>query len=473
MNPSIEPMAAFWTSDERDAWQETEDWLNASASRFNRLLSVTRKPIEYAYSKVPETLRESIASTIFSVLSTVRDGTADLVSTSAVLDRLGPQSHSPDGHLALGVRAVDDVAKSLISSSKNACTAEGAATGMAGLPGIVVDIPALYGLLFRMIAQVAACYGFPVETDEDERFHLLKILDVGHLQQPDERRGGMEELLQWHQSLGNEVAVFEAQRFAVEKGLQNLARQLGLALTQRKLAQTVALVGSVVGAGVNRQLAGEVGQVAFHAYRRRFLLETARRRQSDRAQNPQPVSDSQPSFCSNCGHFLIGGVRFCTTCGEKVPSECTQSPADSPDQPTIEEATDNNEFKVSSPPGEVDNLFTTALVSNSIEVEPAPMLSPLQRTAHLPGKARLQVDAEELNLLLSELASESGMSLRFEAGQVFAQTSNIRATLTHLPLEQTAITVGSAAASLHIEIETLTLQAEGVEASLRLGIELS
>ena len=54
-----------------------------------------------------------------------------------------------------------------------------------------------------------------------------------------------------------------------------LARHLGLALTQRKLAQTVVLVGGVIGAGVNRQLAGEVGEVAFHAYRRRQLIDRA------------------------------------------------------------------------------------------------------------------------------------------------------------------------------------------------------
>ena len=71
------------------------------------------------------------------------------------------------------------------------------------------------------------------------------------------------------------IPVVEVQRFAVQKGLQTLARHLGLALTQRKLAQTVVLVGGVIGAGVNRQLAGEVGEVAFHAYRRRQLIDRA------------------------------------------------------------------------------------------------------------------------------------------------------------------------------------------------------
>ncbi len=67
----------------------------------------------------------------------------------------------------------------------------------------------------------------------------------------------------------------DLERFAVQKGLQALARSLGIALTQRKMAQSVVIVGGVVGAGVNLQLAGDIGEVAYHAYRRRFLQEVA------------------------------------------------------------------------------------------------------------------------------------------------------------------------------------------------------
>ena len=35
------------------------------------------------------------------------------------------------------------------------------------------------------------------------------------------------------------------------------------------------LTVGVIGAGVNRQLAGEVGEVAIHAYRRRHLIDRA------------------------------------------------------------------------------------------------------------------------------------------------------------------------------------------------------
>jgi hypothetical protein len=271
----------YLTRDEAAAWAETDQWLSAEASRFKKLLGFTRKPIEYAYSKVPESLRESIATAILSVLTQVRDGSAGLVSVASVRDKIGPIPNDELGMFRVNIRHLDAAAHSLIGQSKNLCTAEGAATGAAGLPGIVVDIPALYGLLFRMIAQVSVCYGYSADPEE-ERTHMLKILDIGHQLEPETKRQGMDELSLMQQMIRDDVPVAEVQRFAVQKGLQTMARHLGLALTQRKLAQSVVLMGGVVGAGVNRQLAGEVGEVAFHAYRRRHLVELAHLRRSGR-----------------------------------------------------------------------------------------------------------------------------------------------------------------------------------------------
>ncbi len=270
---------AYLTPDEQRAWAETDAWLGTEASRFQKVLGFTRKPLEFAYSKVPESLREAIATAILGVLTGVRDGSAHLVSPASVRELIPELGSDPEAVYRVGVRRLDGVAQHLIASGKTLCMAEGAATGAVGLPGLVVDIPALYGLLFRMIGQIAVGYGFSADGD-DERSHILKVLDVGHLLEPQERREGMDDLARLQELMRDDVPVLEVQRFAVQKGLQTMARHLGLALTQRKLAQSVALVGGVVGAGVNRQLAGEVGEVAFHAYRRRYLMELVQRRRS-------------------------------------------------------------------------------------------------------------------------------------------------------------------------------------------------
>lgn len=270
------------TLDELAALQQTNEWMQAQPSKLKKAMGLARKPIEFAYSKVPESVRESIANAILGVLVSVQNGTASFLSTNHVQERL-IADHGPLGTreelFRLGTDKLDQLAMELIKKSKNACTAEGAATGLAGLPGIVVDIPALYGLLFRMIAQVAAVYGY-ADQEPAEKMHMMKVLDIGHQVEPRAKRDGMMDLTNLQNDILVDGATLEVQKFAVEKSLQTMARNLGLILTQRKLAQSVALIGSVIGAGVNRQLAGEVGEAAFHAYRRRHFIELAHLRRT-------------------------------------------------------------------------------------------------------------------------------------------------------------------------------------------------
>jgi EcsC family protein len=267
----------YLNKEERQALAETQAWLGKKESRFKKVMGVTRKPIEYAYNKVPESVRESIAAAILKVLTSVRDGTANLTSADDVQRRIVTLHGELKGEHAIykvDIVNLDKVAQKLVKNSKNACTAEGAATGIAGLPGIVVDVPALYGLLFRMLSQISAAYGFEIQPQE-ERTHMLKLLEIGHQLDAESKRKGMQEVLELQDMIRQSIPVVEVQRFAIQKGLQTMARHLGLALTQRKLAQSVVLVGGVIGAGVNRQLAGEIGEVAVHAYRRRHLIDRA------------------------------------------------------------------------------------------------------------------------------------------------------------------------------------------------------
>lgn len=291
----------YLSSTELAALAETEQWLNAGPSRFKKVMSFTRKPIEFAYHKVPESLRESIASAILNVLTAVQDGSSSWTTSESVLDKVREQVgplNGPEELFQVPLQTLDGVVQTFLKNSKNACTAEGAVAGVAGLPGIVVDVPALYGLLFRMIAQVGLCYGFEVQPEE-ERTHMLKVLEIGHLTETEEKLKGMAEVDRLQEMIRQNLPVVEVQRFAIQKGLQTLARHLGLALTQRKLAQSVVLFGGVIGAGVNRQLAGEVGEVAFHAYRRRHLMERASLRSQGKLKMPglaEPKSSPGQGF---------------------------------------------------------------------------------------------------------------------------------------------------------------------------------
>jgi len=282
-----EELIPYLTSTEYDAFRETDTWLDAKPSTVKKFFGMARKPVDFVYNKVPENIREKVADAILKVLLSVRDGTLSMVSVDKVYKRIevhsGPIGDKPN-FSKLGIRDLDQACLEGVRKSKNSCTVEGAATGVTGLPGIVVDVPALYGLLFHMIQEVAICYGFEV-TPEEERSHILQVLNVGHHTDPAEKRREMDSLTSMQREMAQNATVTEVEKYT----LQTMARHLARTLIQRKLAQSVVLVGGVVGAGVNRQLAGEVGMTAHHAYRRRFLLELALGRKERRIPTPESL----------------------------------------------------------------------------------------------------------------------------------------------------------------------------------------
>lgn len=152
---------------------------------------------------------------------------------------------------------------------------------------MAADIPILYFTLFKTIQDISLCYGFTVKP-EQERFHILQVLDVGHNLNSAQRPAMVEQVckLQGMIRAGAPVYVLEklqtvestgAQTQALARNLR-LARQLAFDLLERKLLQGLVLFGSAVGAAANYQLARDVGTAAYHIYRRRFLMELALRR---------------------------------------------------------------------------------------------------------------------------------------------------------------------------------------------------
>lgn len=283
------------TPDEIAALRETNDWLGIEASRFKKMMGVARKPMEFVYKKVPESIRDGVAAAILKVLTSMRDGSASVVKTDKVFQRISqhhPGFDPQKSRLTVGVRKLDKACLEGLKRSKNMCTAEGAATGVVGLPGIIVDVPALYALLFHMIQEAAFCYGYEVESDE-EKSHILKILNIGHHMEKAAKKKGMDELNSIQSMIRDGVPVEDVEKFAVQKGLQTMARHLSIALIQRKMAQSVVLVGGVIGAGVNRKLAGEVGEVAYHAYRRRYMQDLAEGRRDGTLNLPKSAGSKK------------------------------------------------------------------------------------------------------------------------------------------------------------------------------------
>ncbi len=267
---------------EREVLDEVEAWTRAPAGTLSRALKLVGVPFDRAFGRIPESFRTALAEAIHGALSSVRRTSVLTFSSQALLDRISARigrdvGTEPDQIFRAGVRDLDEVAREILAFHRRAAALQGAAAGAAGLVGLLADVPALYTLLYRCIQEIAVGYGFPVR-DLYEEAHMMKILDLGHFLEDERRRVGFQELATLQDMIRSGTPLQDLERLALAKGLQTLSRHLAAGLVRRKTAQAVALVGSLVGAGVNHQLVHDVGTVAFQAYRRRFVVEVARRR---------------------------------------------------------------------------------------------------------------------------------------------------------------------------------------------------
>ena len=279
----LPPWSIWLEAGDLAALRESLDWFQRPPSGLSRILGLLDRPLDGLWQRVPETARSSTTRAIHSALQTMLEGTGGSLTEQTILDALcaeaGREISGPDQIRRMPLSGLDRVSRRCVEAYRRAAAVEGGVSGMAGLPGLLLDIPALYGLVFRMIQETSILFAFPIDPPA-EKGHILKVMELGHQTDLETRRLGLEELQVIQAMLGSGVPGHEMGKQVLLRGLGTLAEKLGTGLTRRKLAQTLAVVGSVVGAGVNYQLLCDVGDTARHAYRLRFLRRRAQERET-------------------------------------------------------------------------------------------------------------------------------------------------------------------------------------------------
>lgn len=157
-----------------------------------------------------------------------------------------------------------------------AATGEGGVAGFWGLPGMIVDIPALITMGLRVIHKIGVCYGFESKSEDDKNF-VLSILSTAGANTIKEKNTSVLLLRQISVKIAKEswkeITIQKVPLSVAIIAIKNLAKQLGINITKRKAGQAIPIIGTAVGAAMNAQFINDIAWAARRAFQERWLIE--------------------------------------------------------------------------------------------------------------------------------------------------------------------------------------------------------
>lgn len=171
----------------------------------------------------------------------------------------------------LDLQQVDRLLKGLDTKYRALAAVEGAATGYAGLSGIVPDIVSLVALNLRAVGEYATYCGFDIR-DPEERLFAMQLLDSMSHPSDTAKQVSLAPVIRISRKLAREQAAQVIQQHALTRAIRNAARSLGIHLVRAKMAQVVPVTGAVIGSSFNAYYTSKVCDAAYFLYRERFLL---------------------------------------------------------------------------------------------------------------------------------------------------------------------------------------------------------
>jgi hypothetical protein len=154
-----------------------------------------------------------------------------------------------------------------VSSTVSGGTTLGVAAG-----AIVVDVTAVLVGMGRIVALVAAHYGYDVREPEEQVF-ASGVLSYSSAGNAAEKAASLAALSRLTQDMMRRATWKQLQQHQMVNVIQRAVTSLGFSLTKKKLAQVVPVAGAVINGGLNARLAQNTFNRSQAAYRLRFLTE--------------------------------------------------------------------------------------------------------------------------------------------------------------------------------------------------------
>lgn len=260
---------------EQYALEEINRWKNPPRTKLDDLMEVVAKPFDKMGGIILDNKAgEAVTKAIHGIISLINDGTSWTVRDEAIFEEFRNEGHSyvrchQDVH-QLDLLKVDKTLGYLGVKYKLIAASEGVATGILGAPGIVADIPLIFGIVLRAIGEYATYYGFDLDN-QAERAYALHILMAATSPSLAAKQAALAELARIAAAVARKKAWVEIEKFLSAGAIKKIGQALGYRITKGKLGQIVPVVGGLVGGGYNAYFASCACETAFYLYRERFI----------------------------------------------------------------------------------------------------------------------------------------------------------------------------------------------------------
>ncbi|GGJ19687.1 EcsC family protein [Deinococcus roseus] len=259
------------------ARQDIDRWASARPTALEQTGKKTALLVERGLGSLAKYIPESMTERVTGAVEQALSSTASLADHLLDGQKIEKSVEVTRKSIPCELQARDAVARKIILENLGVGTASGAAAGAGGWATILLDVPILITVTQRVIRQVAAAYGYKVDSPEEEALARgilgsASALDVGQREKFILSMHAITRALRQGAGLDKVVSILLPA--TLEKlGVREIAKSLGINLTQRKALQLVPLVGAAVGGTMNALTIRDTATAAFMVYRKRWLEE--------------------------------------------------------------------------------------------------------------------------------------------------------------------------------------------------------
>lgn len=271
MTNDLEQHADQFSATERDVWQKIRSFKNEEPGLVTRAQGAVSSRLEDVAERIGGTdSGEAIEQAVSVVLDILHDTATWTVRQPKIFEDFrdeGYDVYALDDVRALPLEAVEETLGHIDRKYSVAAFAEGAAAGAAGLPGVLADLPAVVTICLRAINEYGVYFGFDIQGADERPVAVLILAAAATMGEA--RAATFERIQTYTRSLD---APQEGPPEVSEAVLRQVVQDLVVRLVRGKLAETLPLVGALVGGGFNRAFVDHVCETAQRVYEQRWLV---------------------------------------------------------------------------------------------------------------------------------------------------------------------------------------------------------